>query len=231
MKKHIIALLAISALGLASCGTQKEAVADIPPPPPPINPAMEWRKSSEFEYINKQTFNYAADMLQRKLGTIKQGPVVFIDVPFLLLDQNTMNRYYDESENPRELRIREAQEVSRFDYNLDALNFLRLCQESGVEVILMAPEKEVLPTIEDLAKKNIIVLPSLFDGTPEYGRIGRNVTMMEMTESGRIALILTTSLGEATTLTGMGRAINENMDELMRVHGDKLILFPNPAFN
>ena len=231
MKKHIIALLAISALGLASCGTQKEAVADIPPPPPPINPAMEWRKSSEFEYINKQTFNYAADMLQRKLGSIKQGPVVFIDVPFLLLDQNTMNRYYDQSENPRELRIREAQEVSRFDYNLDALNFLRLCQESGIEVFLMAPEQEVLPTIEDLAKKNIVVSPSMFDGTPEYGRIGRNVTMMEMTESGRIALILTTSLGEATSLTGMGRAVNENIDELMRVHGDKLILFPNPAFN
>ena len=38
-------------------------------------------------------------------------------------------------------------------------------------------------------------------------------------------------VGEATSLTGMGRAINENMDELYRVHGDKLIVFPNPAFN
>ena len=55
--------------------------------------------------------------------------------------------------------------------------------------------------------------------------------MMEMTQSNRIALVLTTALGEANSLTGMGRAVNENMDELMRVHGDKLILFPNPAFN
>lgn len=231
MKKHIIALLAISTLALASCGTQKEAVADVPPPPPPVNPALEWRKSSEFEFINKQTFKYAADLLQRKLGSIKEGPVVFIDVPFLLLDQNTMNRYFDNNDRPLDLRIREAQEVSRFDYNQDALEFLRLCQESGVEVILMAEEQEVLPTVEDLATKNLVVMPSIYDGTPNYGKIGRNITMLEMAESNRIALILTTSLGEATSLTGMGRAINENMEELYRVHGDKLIVFPNPAFN
>ena len=72
-----------------------------------------------------------------------------------------MNRYFDNNDRPLDLRIREAQEVSRFDYNQDALEFLRLCQESGVEVILMAEEQEVLPTVEDLATKNLVVMPSI----------------------------------------------------------------------
>ena len=231
MKKHIIALLAISALGLASCGTQKAAQYDVPPPPPPVNPTLEWRKSSEFEYINKQTFKYATNLLQSKIGKIKEGPVVFIDAPFLLFDQNTMNRYFDQSEALEDLRIREAQEVNRFDYNQDALDFMRMCQDAGVQIVLMADETELGATIQDLATKNFEVMPSIFEGTPRYGKIARNITLREMIEANRVALILTTSLGEATMLTGMGRAVNENMEELHKVYGDKLIVFPNPAFN
>lgn len=233
MKKHIIALLAISALGLASCGTQKAATAtaDVPPPPPPVNPAIEWRKSSEFEYINKQTFNYASEMLQRKLGMIKDGPAIFIDVPFLLLDQDVLNQYIETVAIEDGLRLSEVEGFSKYRYNPDALNFLRMCQDAGVQVFLMADEREILGTIEDLATKNIIAFPSMYDGRHAFGQSGRNVTMMEMASSNRIALILTTALGEASSLTGMGRAVNENMDELLRVHGDKLILFPNPAFN
>ena len=230
MKKHIIALLAISTLGLASCGTQKEAVADVPPPPPPVNPALEWRKSSEFDYIYKQTFNYASEMLQRKMGT-KDGIAVFIDVPFLLFDQDVLNQYIESVAKEDELRLEEVEGFSKYRYNEYALNFLRMCQDAGVQVYLMANERDVSGTIEDLAKKNINVFPSMYEGRHEYGQAGTNITMMEMTQSNRIALVLTTALGEANSLTGMGRAVNENMDELIRVHGDKLILFPNPAFN
>jgi len=231
MKKHIIALLAISALGLASCGTQKEAVADVPPPPPPVNPALEWRKTSEFEYINMQIFKFAANQLQMRLGNMKQAPVVFIDVPFLLLDQDVFSNYIDNVELEDGLRLDEVEGFSKYRYNPVAIDFLRMCQDAGVQVYLMADEREILGTIEDLATKNLIALPSMFDGRTRYGQYGRNITMIEMAESNRIALILTTSLGEATSLTGMGRAINENMEELYRVHGDKLIVFPNPAFN
>ena len=231
MKKHIIALLAISTLALASCGTQKEAVADVPPPPPPVNPALEWRKSSEFEYINMQTFKFAANQLQMRLGNIKQAPVVFIDVPFLLLDQDVFSNYLDNVELEDGLRLDEVEGFSKYRYNPVAIDFLRMCQDAGVQVYLMADEREILGTIEDLATKNLIALPSMFDGRTRYGQYGRNITMIEMAESNRIALILTTSLGEVSSLTGMGRAINENMEELYRVHGDKLIVFPNPAFN
>jgi hypothetical protein len=99
MKKHIIALLAISALGLASCGTQKEAEADVPPPPPPVNPALEWRKTSEFDFINIQTFKFASNQLQMRLRNMKEAPVVFIDVPFLLLDQDVFSNYIDNVAN------------------------------------------------------------------------------------------------------------------------------------
>jgi hypothetical protein len=231
MKKHIIALLAISALGLASCGTQKEAVADVPPPPPPVNPALEWRKTSEFEYINMQTFKFAANQLQMRLGNMKQAPVVFIDVPFLLLDQDVFSNYLDNVELEDGLRLDEVEGFSKYRYNPVAIDFLRMCQDAGVQVYLMADEREILGTIEDLATKNLIALPSMFDGRTRYGQYGRNITMIEMAESNRIALILTTSLGEVSSLTGMGRAVNENMEELYRVHGDKLIVFPNPAFN
>jgi len=233
MKKHIIALLAISTLGLASCGTQKAATvtADVPPPPPPINPALEWRKTSEFDFINIQTFKFALNQLQMRLRNIKQAPVVFIDVPFLLLDQDVFTNYLDNIALDDGLRLDEVEDYSKYRYNPMAIDFLRMCQDAGVQVYLMADEREILGTIEDLAMKNIIALPSMFDGKANYGQYGRNVTMMEMAESNRIALILTTSLGEATSLTGMGRAINENMEELYRVHGDKLIVFPNPAFN
>jgi predicted secreted acid phosphatase len=231
MKKHIIALLAISTLALASCGTQKEAVADVPPPPPPVNPALEWRKSSEFEYINMQTFKFAANQLQMRLGNMKQAPVVFIDVPFLLLDQDVFSNYLDNVELEDGLRLDEVEGFSKYRYNPVAIDFLRMCQDAGVQVYLMADEREILGTIEDLATKNLIALPSMFDGRTRYGQYGRNITMIEMAESNRIALILTTSLGEVSSLTGMGRAINENMEELYRVHGDKLIVFPNPAFN
>jgi hypothetical protein len=232
MKKHIIALLAISAIGLASCGTQKEAVADIPPPPPPVvNPALEWRKSSEFDYIMKQTFRYAAEQLQRKMGQIKEAPAVFIDVPFLLYDKNIMTQYFDQMGTLEDFRAAEAEGASKYSYNQDALDFLRMCQDVGAQIFLMADEKEILGTIENLAQQNIVVMPSMFENAPRYGKYARNISMMEMAESNRIALILTTSLGEATSLTGMGQAKNENMDEIMRVHGNKIILFPNPAFN
>jgi hypothetical protein len=129
------------------------------------------------------------------------------------------------------LRLDEVEGFSKYRYNPVAIDFLRMCQDAGVQVYLMADEREILGTIEDLATKNLIALPSMFDGRTRYGQYGRNITMIEMAESNRIALILTTSLGEVSSLTGMGRAINENMEELYRVHGDKLIVFPNPAFN
>jgi len=47
----------------------------------------------------------------------------------------------------------------------------------------------------------------------------------------RLALLLTTSLGEATAYTGMGNPKSVEVDEIYKRFGSKVILFPNPTFN
>ena len=66
---------------------------------------------------------------------------------------------------------------------------------------------------------------------PRYGRYSNNITLSEYAQQDRLALLLTTSLGEATALTGMGNPKSVEVDEMYKHFGSKVILFPNPTFN
>ena len=76
-----------------------------------------------------------------------------------------------------------------------------------------------------------MVQGSNIEGVPRYGRYSNNITLNEYAQQGRLALLLTTSLGEATALTGMGNPKSIEVDEMYKRFGSKVILFPNPTFN
>lgn len=232
MKKHIIALLAISAVTLASCGGPKEmVVAEEVVQEKPVNEALEWRKKSEDAYIRLQTYEIARIRLENNAKRI-QNPVVFIDVPFLMVDAESVTKYFDEQRQAGEpFGLDGLRGYARNRYNQEAVDFLRFCEKNGAEVYLMANERESAGVIEDLAKLDLVVQPSMIDAESQYGKFSENMTMVEFKDAGRIALVVSTSLGEASSLTGMGTAEGENMSELYSVLGDRLVLFPNPAFN
>ena len=54
---------------------------------------------------------------------------------------------------------------------------------------------------------------------------------MEYYEANRVGLVLTTSLGESNLIRGMKDDFQENSSKLFDYFGDKIIVFPNPAFN
>ena len=232
MKKHIIALLAISGSFLASCGGPKEVIAvETVAQEKPVNEALEWRKKSEATYIQIQTFELARTRLEVAAQRIK-NPVVFVDAPFLLLNNEAVTKYFDQQMTPGEpFGLNQVRGFARNQYNQEAIDFLRFCEQSGAEIFLMAGEKESMGVIEDLAKMDLVVQPSMIDAEAQYGKYAQNMTMVELKDQGRIALVVSTSLGEATSLTGMGTAVGENMAELYSVLGNTLVLFPNPAFN
>ena len=65
----------------------------------------------------------------------------------------------------------------------------------------------------------------------KYGRYATNLTLSELNEEGRIGLIITTSLGEIQSIQGELPIAGRSTSELYKTIGDKLLLFPNPAFN
>ena len=64
-----------------------------------------------------------------------------------------------------------------------------------------------------------------------YGKTSENNTLVESHESDRVALVLTTSLGESNLIRGMKDDFQQNSSKLFDYFGDKIIVFPNPAFN
>ena len=196
MKKHIIALLAISALGLASCGTQKEAVADVPPPPPPVNPALEWQfKSQEISYIYKQNI-YFAESIIKSLASSKEDKALFIDVPFLLFDKGKTAEFFLETGVVDGFSLNE---FSRYVLELDStiVNFLQESQERGWTIYLMAPQKESRIAKKLLSKKDIMIKECEFNSLPNFGRTADNLTLKEtILRENTNYLILTTSLNE-----------------------------------
>ncbi len=236
MKLPIIAALSISALTLSSCGGAKtastETIVEVTPEKP-RNTALEWSAaSSDARFINRQLFDLATQRLASLINTGKRNQAVFIDASFLLLPQDATFHFFSEMRSPKDgFRPQELFEFARFEFDPVAMEFVRFCHENGVEIILTSTEMDSRAIIEELMKKNYTVQGSIVDGEPRYGRYSNNITLSEYAQQDRLALLLTTSLGEATALTGMGNPKSVEVDEMYKRFGSKVILFPNPTFN
>ena len=122
-------------------------------------------------------------------------------------------------------------EFARYEFDATAMEFLRYCFENGIEILLTSSEMDSRIILEQLMKQNISVQGSIIDGEARYGRYSNNITLSEYAQQDRLALLLTTSLGEATAYTGMGNPKSVEVDEIYKRFGSKVILFPNPTFN
>jgi predicted secreted acid phosphatase len=236
MKLRITAALTISALVLASCGTQKEA-AEIATPAPvakQVNEALDWsKKTSEARYLYSQSMQLATERLQQQmdLGSTV-GKAVFIEPAFILFNQNMTYEYFGNfGQVGDEFMVGELRGYCRNQYEPMAIAFLRLCQEAGVEIILMAPEKEASEIMQDLQKQDLQVFPSMMTSQPQYGKYAENITLREYAQGNRVALVLATSIGEASEFTQSRGPKGFELNDLHKNFGGKLILFPNPAFN
>ena len=236
MKLPIIAALSISALTLSSCGGAKpastEAIVEVTPEKP-RNTALEWSAaSSDARFINRQLFDLATQRLASRINNGRLNQAVFIDASFLLLPQDATFHFFSEMRSPKDgFRPQELFEFARFEFDPVAMEFVRFCHENGVEIILTSTEMDSRAIIEELMKKNYTVQGSIVDGEPRYARYSNNITLSEYAQQDRLALLLTTSLGEATALTGMGNPKSVEVDEMYKRFGSKVILFPNPTFN
>ena len=236
MKLPIIAALSISALTLSSCGGAKpastEAIVEVTPEKP-RNTSLEWSAaSSDARFINRQLFDLATQRLASRINNGRLNQAVFIDASFLLLPQDATFHFFSEMRSPKDgFRPQELFEFARFEFDPVAMEFVRFCHENGVEIILTSTEMDSRAIIEELMKNNYTVQGSIVDGEPRYGRYSNNITLSEYPQQDRLALLLTTSLGEATALTGMGNPKSVEVDEMYKRFGSKVILFPNPTFN
>jgi predicted secreted acid phosphatase len=236
MKRHITAALTISALALASCGTQKEAAEATAPAPvvKEVNEALNWSvKNAEARYLYSQNMRLAADKVQDLMNKGESvGKAVFIEPTFLLFNQNMTYEYLANFGSINdEFNIGELRGYCRNQYEPQALEFIRMCAEAGMEIILMAPEKEAIEIMQDLQKQNFQVFPSMMTSQPQYGKYAENITLREYAAGNRVALVLTSSLGEASEFTLSRGPKGFELNEMFKTFGDRLILFPNPAFN
>ena len=236
MRLPIIAALSISVLTLFSCGGAKpastEAIVEVASEKP-RNTALEWSAAnSDARYIHRQLFALATQRLSSIMNTGRLSQAVFIDASFLLLPQDATFPFFSEMRSPKDgFRPQELFEFARFEFDPVAMEFIRFCYESGVEIILTSTEMDSRAIIEELMKKNYMVQGSNIEGEPRYGRYSNNITLNEYAQQDRLALLLTTSLGEATSITSMGNPKSSEVDEVFKRFGSKVILFPNPTFN
>lgn len=234
MKKIITAALAISALALTSCiGTAKTVVAttEVVTKVKPVNTAFEWSKGAEFAYIYLQTFDLAESKLDA-IASKGMGQAVCIDAPFLLIDPQATTRFFTEVAEPgTAFRIDELAGFSKNAYSERGIAFLRACSERGIIVYLLANEKEISGIMADLRSMQIEVMSCMIEGETFHGSKAQNITLTELKNENRLGMILTTSLGEASGFTGMTDAMRQSASQLYEEVTDKLILFPNPAFN
>ena len=236
MKRHITAALTISALALASCGTQKEAAEAAAPAPvvKEVNEALNWSvKNAEARYLYSQNMKVAADKVQNLMNKGESvGKAVFIEPTFLLFNQNMTYEYFANFGSINdEFNIGELRGYCRNQYEPQALEFIRMCSEAGMEVILMAPEKDAIEIMQDLQKQNFQVFASMMTSQPQYGKYAENITLREYAAGNRVALVLTSSLGEASEFTMSRGPKGFELNEMHKSFGDRLILFPNPTFN
>jgi predicted secreted acid phosphatase len=236
MKRHITAALTISALALASCGTQKEAAEAAAPASvvKEVNEALNWSvKNSEARYLYNQNMRLAADKVQDLMNKGESvGKAVFIDATFLLFNQNMTYEYFANFGTINdEFNVGELRGYCRNQYEPQAIEFIRMCAEAGMEIILMAPEKDAIEIMQDLQKQNFQVFASMMTSQPQYGKYAENITLREYAAGNRVALVLTSSLGEASEFTMSRGPKGFELNEMFKAFGDQLILFPNPAFN
>ena len=236
MKLHITAALTISALALASCGTQKEAAEAAAPAPviKEVNEALNWSvKNAEARYLYSQNMRLAADKVEDLMNKGESvGKAVFIEPTFLLFNQNMTYEYFANFGSINdEFNVGELRGYCRNQYEPQALEFIRMCAEAGMEIILMAPEKEAIEIMQDLQKQNFQVFPSMMTSQPQYGKYAENITLREYAAGNRVALVLTSSLGEASEFTLSRGPKGFELNEMFKTFGDRLILFPTPAFN
>ena len=234
MKKIITAALAISALALTSCvGSAKAVVSttEVVTKIKPVNTAFEWSKGGEFAYLYLQTFDLAESKLDA-VASKGMGQAIFIDAPFLLIDPVATTRFFTDVIEPgTAFRINELAGFSKNTYSERGIAFLRACSERGLMIYILANEKEITGIIQDLSRMQIEVMPCMIEGEIIPGSMAQNMTLMELKNGNRLGMILTTSLGEASGFTGMTDAMRESASQLYQEVADKLILFPNPAFN
>jgi predicted secreted acid phosphatase len=236
MKLHITAALTISALALASCGTQKEAAEAAAPAPvvKEVNEALNWSvKNAEARYLYNQNMRLAADKVQDLMNKGESvGKAVFIDATFLLFNQNMTYEYFANFGTINdEFNVGELRGYCRNQYEPQAIEFIRMCAEAGMEIILMAPEKDAIEIMQDLQQQNFQVFASMMTSQPQYGKYAENITLREYAAGNRVALVLTSSLGEASEFTMSRGPKGFELNEMYKAFGDQLILFPNPAFN
>ncbi len=118
----------------------------------------------------------------------------------------------------------------RNQYQPEAVELIRMCAEAGMEIILMAPEKDAVEIMQDLQKQNFQAFASMMTSQPQYGKYAENITLREYAAGNRVGLVLTSSLGKQVNLMSRGPKGSE-LNEMYKAFGDQLILFPNPAFN
>jgi len=236
MKRHITAALTISALALASCGTQKE-VAEATAPAPvvkEVNEALNWSvKNAEARYLYSQNMRMATDRVRSMMDRGESvGQAVFIDAAFLLFNQNMTYEYFSNFGSVGdEFYLGELRGYCRNQYEPAAIEFIRMCREAGMEVILMSPEKDAMDIMQDLQKQDLQVFPSMMTSRPQFGKYAENITLREYAAGNRVGLVLTSSLGEASEFTMSRGPKGFELNEMFKAFGDRLILFPNPAFN
>jgi hypothetical protein len=157
---------------------------------------------------------------------------VFIEPTFLLFNQNMTYEYFANFGSINdEFNVGELRGYCRNQYEPQAIEFIRMCAEAGMEINLMAPEKEAIEIMQDLQKQNFQVFPSMMTSQPQYGKYAENITLREYAAGNRVALVLTSSLGEASEFTLSRGPKGFELNEMFKTFGDRLILFPNPAFN
>ena len=227
MNRHITALLANSATILTSCSLGESALHGTSE----LDSSFEWRSSNEFGFIYKQNFKYAEFLIEKQRGNVTAGGSVFIDVPFILFSQESINDYYKDIAGGKKLKLQKVSALESMKFSSDALSFLQACQNADFQIVLMASEQESAAVIKALEKHEIMAAPSMVGDHLIYGKTAENNTLVESYETNRVALVLTTSLGESNLIRSMEDDFQENSSKLFDYFGDKIIVFPNPAFN
>jgi len=236
MKLHITGVLTISALALASCGTQKVVMETTAPKDEKkvLNEAQSWATNSkEARFIYYQNLKSAEYKVQRLMNEgLSERKAVFIDPTFLLFNQNKTYEYLTSFEDlDGQFNIGELRGYCKNQYSAQVIELLRLCNEAGMEVILMIPEQDAMEILDDLQKNNIQAVGSIMHTEPIPGRFAENITLREYAATGRVGLILTSSLGEASDYTmSKGEKVIDD-SSVFESFGDKIILFSNPAVN
>ena len=227
MNRHITALLAISATILTSCSLGESALNGTSE----LDSSFTWRSSNEFGFIYKQNFKYAEFLIEKQRSNVAAGALVFIDVPFILLSQESINDHYKDIAGGKKLKLEKVSALESMKFSSDALSFLQACQNADFQIVLMASEQESAAVIKALEKHEIMAAPSMVGDHLIYGKTAENNTLVESYETNRVALVLTTSLGESNLIRSMEDDFQENSSKLFDYCGDKIIVFPNPAFN